>query len=129
MPPRPPLTVADGARCIARELEAGDIVFALRLLAFTVADVRTRDDFEVTFAEPPSTGDHQWDTLLAGVFAREATARGETPPAWTQVPPLDDTWWPEEISDQALRERYIRETPAELAALNIVYPARGLELL
>lgn len=129
MPARPPLAVADGAAVIARELEAGDIVFALRLLAYTVADVRTHDDFEVAFAKPTSTGDHRWDALLAGAFAREATASGQTPPDWTKVAPLDEAWWPYEIFHEALRERYTRETPPELATLNIVYPASGLESL
>lgn len=129
MPARPPLTVADGAEIIGRELAAGDLDFAYRILAYTVADVRKRDDFDHTFAEPPSTGDHRWDALLAGVFAREATARGETPPAWTEVAPLDEPFWPEEIAYEPLRQRYIRETPPELAALNIVYPARSLESL
>lgn len=121
------LTVTETARLIRGELDRGDVEFALRLLARSVADCRTMIDpteRAPAMSAPPSTGDHRWDALLAATFEREARLAGMTPPDWTDTPALPDAWFPD--PDPLLADRQRSATPPELADRNIFFDERNL---
>ena len=67
------MTVRDTAVAIADDLRRGDTDFALRMLARAVAGLRAAadDDLADYLAEPPTTGDRRWDTLLAATVSHE----------------------------------------------------------
>jgi y4mF family transcriptional regulator len=88
------LTAPDTAEAIREELQRGDDDFALRILGRALSDLRSLDDprdIALFMAEPPSTGDHRWDTLLAATVGRQCHKTGIAPPAWTRPEPLQ-TW-------------------------------------
>ena len=132
-PPEPAhgmLTTVEAARRIRRELDNGDTEFALRLLARTVADIRSiaePTERAAAMSAPPSTGDFRWDTLIAATIEREARMTGAPPPEWTESPPLGDSWFPD--PDPLLADRHIAATPPELAHRNIFFDRRSLESL
>ncbi len=124
------LTVTDAAREIRRSLDDGDTVFAFRLLARAIADIRAitdPTDRSIAMSPPPSTGDHRWDTLLAAAMEREAVIAGCDVPAWTITPPLEEPWFPDPAP--LLTERQIAATPPELSKRNVFLDRRGLESL
>lgn len=120
-------TAADAAQAIREELERGDTDFALRLLGRALADLRALDDpadRAAFLAEPPSTGDHRWDTLIAATVRAETRRLGITAPRWTLVPPLASWWFP--VYDPVLTARSIQRTEPDLRALGIWLDARAL---
>lgn len=129
--PAPPrrtwLTATDAAEAIREELERGDTDFALRLLARALNDFRALTDpaeRDAFLAEPPSTGDHRWDTLLAVTVGRVCRQASVTPPEWTRARPLTSWWFP--VFDPLLTARTIQRTPADLAAKGIWLDERAL---
>lgn len=127
--PRSWLTVADIARAIADELQQGDEVFALRVLANTLSAARSLTDPAdiVRFLqEPSSTGDRRWDVLLAAVVARECRLRGVRAPGWTDGPGLEPWWFPA-LVDDTLIPLAIQKTPPELASKGVWLDERALE--
>lgn len=124
------LTAADTAEAIREELQRDDPDFALRLLGRALQEFGHLTDpaEQVAFlAEPPSTGDHRWDTLLAAAVARTCRKVGVTPPAWTQVPPLASWWFP--VFDPVLVARTFQRTPVDFAALGIWLDERALQVV
>lgn len=129
-PARTWLTAADAAEAIREELGRGDTDFALRILGRALSDLRTltdRDDVEAFLAEPPSTGDHRWDTLLAASIGRTCRQAGIPAPAWTDAAPLRSWWFP--VFDPILTARTIQHTPVDLAARGIWLDGRALEVV
>lgn len=127
-PVAPWLTAADAAEAIRGELAGGDHDFALRLLARVVADLRELTDpadLRRHLAEPSSTGDHRWDTLLAATIGRECRLRGIATPSWTKVPPLSSWWFPDD--DPILTARTMQRTPIDLQVKGIWLDASALE--
>jgi y4mF family transcriptional regulator len=126
--PRSQLTARSLARAIRNELEAGDTTFALRLLGRGVAELRrleAAEELSVFLAEPPSTSDPRWDTLLATVVARECRLRGLPVPPWTRVAPLERFWFPDD--DPILNARTMQRTPLDLRNKGIWLDGRALE--
>lgn len=133
-PPPPPgrtwLTIADAAEAIREELARGDTDFALRLLGRALSelqDLTDPTDRAAFLAEPPSTGDHRWDTLLAAAVARACRHTGITAPTWTRVEPLESWWFP--VFDPVLVARTFQRTPVDFAALGIWLDERALQVL
>ncbi|MGF1618825.1 MAG: hypothetical protein ACFCU2_13630 [Acidimicrobiia bacterium] len=123
------LTVPDIARAIADELEQGDEVFALRVLANVLSAARslTEPADVVRFLQEPSyTGDRRWDVLLAAAVARECRLRGIMAPGWTEVPGLEPWWFPA-LVDETLIPLTVQRTPPELASRGIWLDERALE--
>lgn len=126
-PARTWLTVADAAEAIREELDRGDRDFALRVLARALSDLRrTPSDIDAFLAEPPSTGDNRWDTLLAASVGRECRRAGIPAPPWTDVAPLPSWWFP--VFDPILAARTMQRTPVDLAARGIWLEGRALEI-
>lgn len=126
--PRHQLTARSLGREIRRELEDGDTTFALRLVGQAVAELRglhEPGELAAFLAAPPSTGDPRWDTLLAAVVARECRLRGLPRPRWTNVPPLQQFWFPDD--DPILNARTMQRTPLDLRNKGIWLDGRALE--
>jgi hypothetical protein len=114
------LTAADAAEAIRDELARDDTGFALRMLGRALADLRDlthADDHALFLAEPSSTGDHRWDTLLAAAIEGECRRLDIPAPAWTRVAALSTWWFP--VADPVLTARTIQRTPVEFAARGI----------
>ena len=124
------LTSPDLAEAIREELERGDTDFALRLLARALNDFGslTEPDERAAFlAEPPSTGDRRWDTLVAAAVGRACRQASVAAPGWTRTPPLASWWFP--VFDPVLTARTMQRTPAEFAARGIWLDERALAVL
>ncbi len=124
------LTATDAAQAIREELDRGDTDFALRLLARALNDFRslTEPDERAAFlAEPPSTGDRRWDTLLAATVGRACRQASVTAPEWTRTRPLTSWWFP--VFDPVLTARTMQRTPADLASKGIWLDERALAVV
>lgn len=87
-PRRTWLTATDAAEAIREELGRGDTDFSLRLLARALDDFRGLSDpaeRAAFLAEPPSTGDHRRDTLLAVAVGRACRRASVAAPEWTRT--------------------------------------------
>ncbi len=129
-PQRAWMTAADVAEAIREELARGDTDFALRMLLRGIADLRALldpGDLAAFLAEPPSTGDHRWDTLLAAAVSRELRLRDLAAPRWTTVPALATWWFP--AADPVLDARTMQRTPIDLSIKGIWLDANALETL
>jgi hypothetical protein len=123
------LSVPDIARAFADELEKGDEVFALRVLANALSGDRSLTepaDIVRFLQEPSSTGDRRWDVLIAATVARECRLRGVRAPDWTDVPGLEPWWFPA-LVDETLIPLTVQRTPPELASRGIWLDGRALE--
>jgi hypothetical protein len=130
-PRRTWLTAREAARAIRRELDAGDEVFALRILARLIADLRTLErpgDTGRCLAPPATTGRRRWDTLLGAAVGRECRHKDLDAPAWTDPPPLAQWWFPV-LADPILTARTMQRTPVDFAARGIWLDAGALETL
>lgn len=124
------LTATDAADAIREELGRGDTDFALRLLARALNDFRslTEPDERAAFlAEPPSTGDRRWDTLVAAAVARACRQTSVAAPEWTRTRPLTSWWFP--VFDPVLTARTMQRTPADLASKGIWLDERALTVV
>ena len=130
-PPRTWLTAPEAARAIRDELDAGDEVFAMRITARLIADLRSLDrprDIARCLASPPTTGSRRWDTLVAAAVGRECRHKGVDTPAWADPAPLP-TWWFPLLADPILITRTMQRTPVDFAARGIWLDANALETL
>ncbi|GAB3940198.1 hypothetical protein GCM10029976_057520 [Kribbella albertanoniae] len=75
-------------------------------------------------AAPSTTGQANFDTLLAVLTAHEFAAAGEDPPQWTNVEALPDPWVPTHPFLE--HNEIIEQTPDYLAQANVFIPARDL---
>ncbi len=126
----PGLNVAELAEAVHDELVRGDSIFALRLLARSVADFRELGHLDAPsvrrfLAAPSSTGDHRWDVLVAATFSRECRLAGIAAPSWTRVAPLRSWWFPQD--DPVLTARIMQRTPVDLQVKGIWLDAKALE--
>lgn len=130
-PRRTWLTAAEAARAVRTELEAGDEVFAMRIVARLVADLRALDapgDIARCLAPPPTTGSRRWDTLLAAAVGRACRHKGVDAPRWTEPAPLPSWWFPL-LADPILTARTMQRTPVDFAARGIWLDAGAIETL
>lgn len=124
------LTATDAAEAIREELDRGDTDFALRLLGRALHEIHQLTDptSQAAFlAEPPSTGDHRWDTLIAATVRRACRRAGLRPPEWTRTRPPASWWFP--VYDPVLTARTMQRTPVDLAAKGIWLDERALAVL
>ncbi|MEA1903708.1 MAG: hypothetical protein U9N56_09305 [Actinomycetota bacterium] len=122
------LTASDIAQAISVELEQGDEVFALRILAKALSESRSLiDPADIVrfLQEPPSTGDRRWDVLLATAIARECRLRGVGAPKWTNVEGVEPWWFPA-LVDKTLIPLIIQRTPLELSSKGIWLDEKAL---
>jgi len=129
-PRRTWLTAPEAATAVRDELDAGDEVFAMRIVARLLADLRALErpgDITRCLAPPSTTGDRRWDTLVAAAVGRECRHKGVVDtPTWTDPSPLS-TWWFPLLADPILTARAMQRTPVDLAARGIWLDARALE--
>ncbi len=124
------LTATDAAEAVREELERGDTDFALRLLGRALNDFRSLTDpaeRAAFLAEPPSTGDLRWDTLLAAAVGRACRQASVAEPEWTRTAPLASWWFP--VFDPVLAARTMQRTPADFAARGIWLDERALAVV
>jgi hypothetical protein len=125
------LTAAEIAAAITGEVDRGDEIFALRVLAKALSDVRSLSepaDIIGFLQKPPSTGDRRWDVLVASAVARECRLWGLDAPQWTDVESLEPWWFPALI-DETLLPLTIQRTPPELARKGVWLDERALEVI
>lgn len=124
------MTAADAADAIREELGRSDTGFALRLLGRALQEFEQLTDpadREAFLAEPPSTGDHRWDTLLAAATGRACRTAGVQAPDWTRTPPLPSWWFP--VYDPVLTARTMQRTPVDLSTMGIWLDERALQVV
>ena len=102
----------------------------LRVIAQAMSDFRSLTqphDQRFFLREPQSTGNTQWDALLAGVAAREARRAGLPIPRWTMASTrfLDRPWFPTEVPN--LRAMAFEASPADFAIRNVYLDPTELE--
>ncbi|MEX1124048.1 MAG: hypothetical protein WEE53_00140 [Acidimicrobiia bacterium] len=122
------LTASDTAQAIAAELEQGDGIFALRVLAKALSEARSLTepaDIVRYLQEPSPTGDRRWDVLLASAIARECRLRGVKASKWMDVECLEPWWFPALI-DTTLIPLTVQRTPPELSSKGIWLDERAL---
>lgn len=112
------------------ESGTGSLPTLLRIVAQGISDFRSLSqahDQRFFLREPASTGDRQWDALLAAVAAREARLAGIAIPRWTTKPGyfLDRAWFPTETA--GLRAMAFAASPADFAVRNVYLDPAGLE--
>ena len=126
--PRDWLTAPEIAQTLAGEIERGDEIFALRILAKALSETRslTEPADVIRFLQAPATtGDERWDVLLASAIARESRLRSIDAPAWTNTKELEPWWFPA-LVDETLIPLTIQRTPPELASKGIWFDERAL---
>lgn len=113
-------TIDEIAANMRAQLDRGDESMALRLLldginrAPVVADLGRLDEM---LAEPESTGDTRWDTLLAASVQYVSRRLGDTPPRWSRKPTLPTWWWP--AQESSLAARTVARTPIDFKRVGI----------
>lgn len=113
-------TAADLADAVREEIQRDDTNFALRLLGRALSELRelsAPDDIALFLAEPASTGDDRWDTLIAASIGRECRKLGIPGPRWTNPPPLPSWWFP--VFHPLLTARTFQRTTVDLASRGI----------
>lgn len=122
-------TADDIAANVERELLAGDIDMALRLLLDGVnrlSAAAAENRLPEALQAPRRTGSIRWDTLLAAAIRYRLHKMGVKPPRWTWMEPLDTFWWPIRIN--ASKEyNDMAHTPAELVRVGIFMDERGFD--
>lgn len=106
---------------VRRWLADGDVDMALRMMLDGVnrlPHAAAQGRLDDALAEPPSTGDVRWDTLLAASIRYRLHQLGEEAPRWTWKEPLPKFWSPIRIN--ASKEyNDMAHTPAELLRVGI----------
>lgn len=124
------LTAVDAADAIRDELALSDTDFALRILGRALHEFGQLTDpaEQAAFlAEPASTGDHRWDTLLAAAVRRACRRAGIRAPEWTHTRPLASWWFP--VYDPILAARTMQRTPVDLSTKGIWLDERALQVI
>lgn len=119
--PRRWMTARSAAAEIAERSAEGDDAGALRMLLQSLHhldQLTDREDIDEWEVEPAPLRDARFDTLLRALTARTFTRLGRETPAWARsIAPLAQEWIIPRTPSRRARAR--RETPAELASLNI----------
>ena len=125
------LTAHEHSRAIARELDRGDPLFALRLLRQALEDLdylMERGDegaLGTFFARAPIVDDPRWESFFK-IALGERCRRGDiTPPSWTQSGPLSEPFFPARPSRRFIA-RTIDGTSSSFARANIWIDERDL---
>jgi hypothetical protein len=123
-------TIGETARQIRRCLAAGDEHEALRWVAQFVAvfeRASPADRSGLVADEPPSTGDHRWDAMLAGVAEQLCFSHELAVPAWSLHPSrFLDQWW-FVTPYRSLHASAFAATPAALANRGVFIHGASLE--
>ena len=127
------LSASDAAAGARKALAAGDISSADRFVAEVSSRVLLAPDGAVVpgaiVSEPASTGDIQYDTLLATALAFALASRGMAAPAWSvSVRPLDREWmWDGGYGAGGAFRDFVRaRTPALFLAKNLLLREQDL---
>lgn len=121
-------TMADVASAVARDLSAGDLDMAHRLLMDGVnrlPDAAREGRLAEVLGAPASTGDERWDALLAAAVRYRLHSLGLDAPEWTVKAPLTVFWWPTRINPSQ-QYNAMAHTPAEFRRLGIFIDERDL---
>ena len=118
---------------VAGALESGHADLADRFIPDAITRVLGLSDTGALIgglqAEPPTTGNTRYDTLIATAFAWALNRRGVTPVAWMTKPPaLDVEWLWDGDTDASpeFRDYIRRQTPEEFRAKGLLLRERDL---
>jgi hypothetical protein len=75
--------------------------------------------------EPPSSGDEQWDVLLAAMAEHLAAQMDLAPPEWSRARVLATPWFPSSL--QSKRMEALVSAPAAFRKHGVYLSARDLE--
>ena len=123
-PARGWMTAAEHAGAIAEELARADHDFALRLLRQALEDLdhlatsNNHGAIDQFLAQPPSIEDERWERLLVVTIAVACDRHGVERPAWADVAPLDEPFFPARPSRRFIA-RTVERTPPDFAQANI----------
>ena len=128
-----PMAAGEAAVAIRRAIAAADYEAADRLLTEAVSSILSMPADESfsgdVLAEPETTGNERYDTLLATGFAYALTERGSTPLEWmTRPPALREEWlWDGDVEASVEFRSFIRsQTPRAFLTKNILLRDRDL---
>ncbi len=120
-----PMTLADLADHLAR---VADEKVRWKLVWEFMEEYRWEaDDVQPSLleAEPPSTGDERWDTLLAALAEHLAARHDLAPPEWAEGRVLRRPWFPAELEIQ--RADALAWAPAAFRKHGVYLSATDLE--
>ena len=119
------ITAPDAAELVSSALAEGRTDTAVRWLTEAVArliESRGVDIPDDMFEEPATTGDHQFDTVLATAFLYAVYLCGIDAPAWMYVERLEEEflWGGDGHESEAYKDFIRRETPAVFLERNVL---------
>jgi hypothetical protein len=126
MPASSHLITAPQAAALVRDaLAAGNSDLAIRQLTEAIARLIESKGTNIPadeFAEPETTGDANYDAVLAAAFLYAANICQIDAPTWTALAPLKDMWlWGGDGFESEQYKNFIRQhTPAEFLERNIL---------
>lgn len=120
-----PMTLAELAGRLAHE---GDVKVRWKQVweffeEFRWAPVENRP--QLLTAEPPPTGDEQWDVLLAAMAEHLAAGLDLAPPQWSRDRVLSTAWFPSSLPSK--RMEALVSAPAAFRKHGVYLSARDLE--
>ncbi|HEX4399971.1 MAG TPA: hypothetical protein VHZ98_01445 [Galbitalea sp.] len=119
------ITAPQAAALVRAALSAGNSDLAIRQLTEAIArliDSKGKNIPADEFAEPETTGDANYDAVLAAAFLYAAHICQLEAPAWTELAPLTELWlWGGDgFESEQYRNLIRRQTPAEFLERNIL---------
>lgn len=111
--------IAENKMFIDQSITVGDNEMALEMLGVMTSLMMVGEPCQGKIDEPEALSDPKWDTLYKTAIGYALKVNGSPVPDWTQVEPLDEEWFPLEPVTENYREMTRRQTPEELAKVNI----------
>jgi hypothetical protein len=119
------ITAPQAAALVRDALSAGNSDLAIRQLTEAIArliESKGRNIPADEFAEPETTGDANYDAVLAAAFLYAANMCHLEAPGWTELAPLKDLWlWGGDgFESEQYKNLIRRQTPSEFLERNIL---------
>ena len=119
------ITAPQAAALVRDALSVGNSGLAIRQLTEAVARLIESKGKNIPadeFAEPETTGDANYDAVLAAAFLYAANICQLDAPSWTEVAPLKELWlWGGDGFESEKYKSFIRsQTPSEFLQRNIL---------
>lgn len=123
------LTVPAAASAIRAGLRDGwpveDLLRLVRELRSNAKFIRDDHEWNAFYAQPSTTGDRRWDSMLAGVTEMDALRSRHEVPTWARGHDLPHLWY---VGSTPSLEAYdLVHTPRSLAVRGIVLDGAALE--
>ncbi len=123
------VTVPAAAAAIRAGLEqgwsTGDLLRVVREMRANAEHLRSETDRALFYAQPSTTGDRRWDSLLAATTELDALRDDRPVPAWARGHELPHLWFIGDVT--GLHATSFARSPSSLAARGIVLDRAALE--